>query len=499
MITEPRILAGRYHLDEFLGRGGMARVYRGTDLVLGRTVAVKLLAEHLALDPAFVERFRREARAAARLGHPGVVAVYDSGSEGETHFIVMEHVEGRTLEEVLSAGPLPIQRAVEIARKVAEALSAAHAQGLVHRDVKPGNVMIGRDGSVKVMDFGIARALDSQTMADTRGLMGTAAYLAPEHARGEPTDPRSDVYSLGIVLYHMLTGRPPFLADSPAAVIYQHLHDDPIPPSRLDPAVGPELEATVLRAMAKDPAARPPSAEALRAELDALPIQATTAPGPEGSPVSPSPTEPLLRPTPEPTERLIPPPEPATRPIPAVPPRTAPGRPRNPRRPRRAGVLVALAAVVFGGALAFALAAGGGPGQAATERVSLPAVAEAGVSSALSTLESVLNESIATGDIEVPAARSLARDVRAALDQFSAGAVEEAAGQVEGLAAQVDDLVASGAIASVEAGGRIQGGLTDLAGAIRDAVAAQPPDEGKGKGKGHDDDDGHGHGGPGGD
>ncbi|MGH2724676.1 MAG: protein kinase domain-containing protein [Actinomycetota bacterium] len=268
-MEHPRTLAGRYELDRPLGSGGMGRVFLATDRVLGRSVAVKVLAPHLARDEHAVSRFRREARSAAGLAHPAIVSVYDSGSENGWHYLVMEHVEGRTLGQVLrEEGLLLAGRAAEIAAELARALSEAHAAGIVHRDVKPGNVMVTPDGEVKVVDFGIAGAVSSDSATETAAILGTVSYLAPEQVRGRPADPRSDLYALGVVLYEMLTGRPPFVADAPLAVAYKHVEEAPVPPSELNPDVPPALEAVVMRALAKDPQQRYPSAEAVLEDVD---------------------------------------------------------------------------------------------------------------------------------------------------------------------------------------------------------------------------------------
>ena len=264
-----RVLAGRYELESVIGQGGMARVFKGADTVLNRTVAIKVLSPQFANDEQFVARFRREAQAAAALNHPNIVSVYDTGSQGDVHYIVMEYVEGRTLRDVIKGeGPLLPERAIEIAEAVCSALSAAHEGGLVHRDIKPGNIMITRDGEVKVMDFGIARTSTGDTLTQTASILGTASYLSPEQAQGESVDARSDIYSLGCVEYEMLTARAPFTGDSPVTIAYKHVREDPVPPSRVNPDVTPQVEATVMKCMAKNPANRYQSAEELRQDLE---------------------------------------------------------------------------------------------------------------------------------------------------------------------------------------------------------------------------------------
>ena len=274
-------LGGRYRVERELGRGGMAKVFLGTDTVLGRTVAVKVLAPQFADDDGFVQRFRREAQAAASIGHPHIVSVFDTGSDDGVHFIVMEYVEGRTLAEFLAGGGriLP-DRAIDIAMDVCRALEAAHAQGVIHRDIKPGNIMLNPRGEVKVTDFGIARVTTTaDTVAQTAAILGTASYLSPEQAQGQPVDGRSDIYSLGCVLFEMVTGRPPFLGDSPVAVASKQVLEQPVPPSKLNPDVTADLDAVILRALAKNPANRYQSAEEMRADLErarrGLPVDAT--------------------------------------------------------------------------------------------------------------------------------------------------------------------------------------------------------------------------------
>ncbi len=231
MTIEGTVVADRYAVGELLGRGGMAEVYLATDRVLDRSVAVKTLGVWLASDATFVERFRREALASARISHPNLVAVFDAGSEGDVHYIVMEHVPGETLADVIRReGPIRPDRAKRIGRNVAAALGVAHAAGIVHRDVKPANVMLTPDGRTKLMDLGIARGIEGESITRASSILGTAGYISPEQARGDPVDHRSDVYSLGCVMYEMLTGRPPFSAGDPVAVAYQHVHEAPALP-----------------------------------------------------------------------------------------------------------------------------------------------------------------------------------------------------------------------------------------------------------------------------
>jgi eukaryotic-like serine/threonine-protein kinase len=273
-MTQPRLLGDRYELEGVVGRGGMAEVYRARDIRLDRVVAIKTLRADLARDQTFQARFRREAQSAASLNNPSIVAVYDTGEDLSTGvpvpYIVMEYVDGRTVRDLLIEGHrlLP-ERALEIIAGVLRALEYSHQAGIVHRDIKPGNVMVTRNGDVKVMDFGIARAMsDSQaTMTQTAQVIGTAQYLSPEQARGERVDSRSDLYSTGCLMYELLTGRPPFTGDSPVAIAYQHVRENPIPPSRLDPTIPPWADAIILKAMAKPPNERYQTAAEMLADI----------------------------------------------------------------------------------------------------------------------------------------------------------------------------------------------------------------------------------------
>ena len=376
----PRTLAGRYRVDEVIGRGGMSTVYRGTDLELGRIVAVKVALDPLVeQSPIYLARFIREAQAAAAIGHPGVVTVYDAGADGATRFIVMEFVPGRSLADILrdrEHKPLEPGHAADIAAQVADALSAAHAAGIIHRDIKPGNIMVTSDGSVKVLDFGIARALDSSTLTQTATVLGTSAYMSPEQALGQPVDARSDIYSLGCVLYEMLTGEPPFVAEVSAAVLHQHVRVEPKPARERNPAVAPALNDLVMQMLAKSPSDRPQTAAQVRERLGRAPadleggsdtlttiaMAAAMAPTPATVPIEatgPSPEEAA-----DATMPLAPrPPDPANRermPAPATPPKQ-----------RRGGTgfwvaVFVVAAVLLGGAVAVALTAGGSAGTASS-------------------------------------------------------------------------------------------------------------------------------------
>ena len=282
---ERTVLNDRYEVQQRIGRGGMADVFLARDLLLNRQVAIKVLFPEFATDPSFVERFRREAQAAANLNHPNIVGVYDWGRQANTYFMAMEFVNGRTLADILHAnGKLRAEQAAEIATEVAGALGFAHKNGVVHRDIKPANILIANDGRVKVADFGIARALNGpveENLTQVGAVMGTATYFSPEQAQGAQPDPRSDLYSLGIVLYELVAGRPPFSGDNPVSIAYKQVHEAPTPLNQIVPGLPRPYEAIVAKLLAKNPAMRYQNAEALREDLrrfrDGQPVQALTS------------------------------------------------------------------------------------------------------------------------------------------------------------------------------------------------------------------------------
>jgi eukaryotic-like serine/threonine-protein kinase len=266
-IKRDTVIDGRYRVIERLGSGGMADVYAAEDTQLGRRVALKLLYRRFAEDAEFVERFRREASSAAGLQHPNIVGVFDRGEWDGTYYIAMEYLSGHTLKQLVREhGAMPPDLAVDITLQVLRAAKFAHKRGVVHRDIKPHNVILDEEGRAKVTDFGIARA-GASDMTETGSIMGTAQYLSPEQAQGKPVSPRSDLYSIGVMLYELLTGRVPFDAESPVTIALKHVSEDPVPPSQVNPAVSPALDAVVLRALEKEPAHRFADADEFAAAL----------------------------------------------------------------------------------------------------------------------------------------------------------------------------------------------------------------------------------------
>ncbi|MGH9044680.1 MAG: Stk1 family PASTA domain-containing Ser/Thr kinase [Acidimicrobiales bacterium] len=342
-VEVPRVFSDRYELTHLVARGGMAEVYRARDRFLDRTVALKVLFPELSVDRAFVERFRREAQSAARLSHPNIVPVFDWGEDSGSYFIVMEYVDGRPLSAVLrETGPIEPSRAAEITSQVAAALASAHRHGVVHRDVKPGNVLITDDGEVKVTDFGIARAVNTEeSLTQTGAVMGTATYFSPEQAEGIGVDARTDIYSLGVVLFEMLTGRPPFLGDTPVSVASKHVREVAPKPTEILETVPPGLEAVVMKAMAKSPDLRYGDAEEMRADLERFR---------EGKAVVAESTNGAL----EPTGVVGAATAVVTSPVPLPRPRS--GEPRRARR-SRAWILILMALLAALGVVAYFLVA----------------------------------------------------------------------------------------------------------------------------------------------
>jgi len=335
------LIADRYELEELVGTGGMSSVFRARDRQLERRIAIKILYEHYADDPEYLERFRREARAVAKLSHPNIVTVIDRGDDDGRQYIVFEHVDGENLKElVVRSGRLPVRQALELALAVADGLSFAHEHGLVHRDVKPQNVLLSSEGEVKVTDFGIARSLHvDHGVTQTGTVLGTGEYLAPEQASGKPVSPATDVYSLGVVLWELLAGDVPFTGENFVAVALHHVNDPPPHLRERRPDVSPRLDAAVDRALAKDPARRFHSMAAFAKELRACLAEA------EGGMPPPPPEDDLAR-------TLI------TTPMPA--PAPVPRRDRRSQRRRSPLLYVLLAVVVGGAAFAGVLLLGGG-------------------------------------------------------------------------------------------------------------------------------------------
>ncbi len=342
------VFGRRYRVIEKIGSGGMADVFKAVDDVLGRTVAVKVLHPRYASDPTFVARFRQEAQAAANLSHPNIVNMYDWGRDGETYYIVMEYVKGTDLKSLVAQqGPLDPRKAAEYAAQVCGALAVAHGYDIIHRDIKPHNIVLAPDGTVKVMDFGIARA-GNTTMTQTGSVLGTAQYISPEQAQGKQLSPASDLYSLGVTLYEMVTGRPPFDADTPVATALQQVNDEPVPPRQVRASIPPALEAVILRAMRKNPAERYASATEMRDDLRRVVNGDAPAGGVYAGATSPDHTS------------VLPPVERAASARPAGAPRVQPVPERRMSPWAWVAIVAALLAVGLG--VAYALGAFGGGG-----------------------------------------------------------------------------------------------------------------------------------------
>jgi serine/threonine protein kinase len=471
--TEPeQVLSGRYLLGPSLGRGGMATVYRGEDLLLGRVVAVKVLAPSFQADADFVERFRREAQAAASLNHPNVVSVFDTGSDGDVHYIVMEYVEGATLADVLrEEGTIAPRHAAEIAVAICSALEAAHDRGLVHRDIKPGNVMVTPTGTVKVMDFGIARAASAESFTRPGIVLGTAWYLSPEQARGLPADARSDLYSVGCVLYEMLTGQPPFLGDSPVAVAYQHVSERPPRLTKIDPAIPPALEAIAKKALAKDPARRYQTAGDMRGALESalesglLPVKlaAATEPLPaEHGGTDALATVPISGPAPTDVLQADPLRDRArTRPL---------KQPQKKGGPPRWSVLLIAAVILAAAAFAIAWSLKGSPlavpsqppPATGTHSPTPPSAA-----AAYAALTQVIESGVQGGQISHKAGNDLLHRAGDILRGYQEGDLEEIGKKIDDLQGKIDEYAAKGDITSSNEAAVLHQAVSALANAVQ--------------------------------
>lgn len=502
MQPQPRRVADRYELQGPLGQGGMAEVWRARDLRLDRTVAVKILNQRGSTDPVMAERFQREAHAAARITHPNIVATYDFGTDEHRPYLVMELVEGRTLQAMLDEGALPLVDAVRIAAQAGAALEAAHGAGVIHRDIKPSNLIVSPDGTVKVLDFGIARLRDAiqAKLTHTATVVGTSYYMAPEQASGAVADERTDLYALGCLLYAMLAGTPPFTGENPMSVLYQHMHATPQPVRELRPDTPEALAGLVGALLAKDPADRPQSASAVRTQLQALASQpgltaqlgavASVPPGDDART-----TEVLAG-------------------SPAQPPRRRLGG-------RRAALLAAAALAALALLLIPLLLSDGDrtadPGRqpkntGATPATSSPATRQStsasptpeatatDPASRIAQLRELLDEKDRAGEIDADAARKLREDLQKISEEHREGELADAAENTAELRDRLDELSGEGKISG--------GAHSELAAAADRLAASLPPPEGdddegddpgqrkgkdkekhNGKGKGKDKDD----------
>jgi serine/threonine-protein kinase len=494
-IMQGRRFADRYELRHLIGSGGMAEVWQARDLRMDRDVAVKLLDRAAAVDPAAIERFRREALAVARIAHPNIVSAYDFGTERDRSYLVMELVPGETLDARLARGPVPIRQAIDVAAQTCAALDAAHRAGVIHRDVKPGNIIITPDGTVKVLDFGIARLQDAAgSLTRTATVVGTSHYMASEQASGGATSGRTDLYAVGCVLYAMLTGAPPFGGANPMGVLYQHLHSAPPRVSEKRPDVPPALDQLVAELLAKDPADRPESAAMVRARLTHL------ANGPGLTSALPT----------------VPGPAAAARsaPGPAAAPRSAPGRAAVPApappltetfatpSPDQSRVwprwLVPVAVTVVGvivlAIVVLALWPDGErtAGPPATHPPSAspsptPSPRATDPAGRLAELRAVLAEQVAAGEVDSDAAHKIDDALDKIAEDLQKGQLEEAAGHVAELQDKLDELVRDGGI-SRAAYDALSAGLDRLAAVLPEPGGGEKPGKGRGHSKGKKDD-----------
>ncbi|MCL5773093.1 MAG: protein kinase, partial [Firmicutes bacterium] len=273
-----KILNERYRVEEKLGEGGMAYIYKAMDTKLERTVVLKVLKEEMAKDPEFLGRFKREAQSVAKLNHPNILTVYDIGEENGINYIVMEYFDAASLKDITKGKILPFNKIYDIATKILDALSYAHENGIVHRDIKPHNILINQDNVLKVTDFGIAKAFTSDTLTSTGSILGSVHYFSPEQAQGKPVDETSDIYSLGVMLYELATGKLPFEGDSPVAVALKHVQESPLPPAVINPSISPAFEKIILKAMEKDPGKRYHGASEMMKDIAGLSQKSETSP-----------------------------------------------------------------------------------------------------------------------------------------------------------------------------------------------------------------------------
>ncbi len=479
-----RRIAERYRLEEPLGRGGMAEVWRAHDLRLDRTVAVKLLVG--AADPDALERFRREALAVARIAHPHIVAAYDFGADDGRPYLVMELLAGETLEARLDNGPLPVRDAVDIAAQTCDALGAAHRAGVIHRDVKPGNLIVAPDGTVKVLDFGIARLHDAATaLTRTATVVGTSHYLAPEQATGGTADPRADLYALGCVLYAMLTGGPPFGGDNPMGVMYQHLHTPPPPIDR--PGVPPALSALVGELLAKQPSQRPANAADVRQRLRGITGLTSVMPAVDEA------TDLLAAPGPGGRMRV----GRAAVPAASAPPELDQPRPALIGTPRStAGWLIGLGVAVLAAiVLAFVVLAmlpeeqqpatsGPSPSPTAAKSPPPPRPTATDPAGRLAELRTLVEAKAKSGALDAETERKLTEELDKIGEELDKGELEQATEKVAELGRKLEDLVREGRISDAT--------YQELSRSLDRLAQLLPPpgddDKGKGRGKNKDDD-----------